>query len=355
MASVSLFDPLSIGTVRLKNRICIPPMVIYGVSDESGMVQPENVAHYQRLARGGAGLVIQEATCISPEGRLSMDQLGIWSDDQIPGLRAITDAVHGAECPIFVQLHHAGVVSIGTDTLCSSDYAFESPRGGFKRGREMTKDEIYRVRDAFIAGAVRAEKAGYDGIELHGCHGYLLCQFLNSRVNRRTDEYGDPMALVLEILAGIRAVVGRNFVIGLRLGAFEPTLADGIAHAKALEQAGIQFLDVSYGFTAESEPEAPGDPAILDVIRAAGEIQKAVSVPVFAVNSIRTPEQAQMILDKTGVAMVDIGRSALVDPAWPNKAQAGQQTGKCLGCKVCQWRIDREKCPGQLLLHRQEG
>lgn len=355
MASVSLFDPMDIGKVRLKNRICIPPMVIYGISDESGMVQPENIAHYRRLAQGGAGLIIQEATCISPEGRLSMDQLGIWSDEQIPGLRAITDAVHEEKCPIFVQLHHAGVVSIGADTLCPSDYAFETPRGGFKRGREMTKDEIFRIRDAFIAGAVRAEKAGYDGVELHGCHGYLLCQFLNNRVNRRTDEYGAPMTLVLEILKGIRASVSRDFVVGIRLGAFEPALADGIAHAKALEQAGIQFLDVSYGFAAESDPTAPGDPAILDVIRGAGEIQKAVSVPVFAVNSIRTPEQAREILEKTGVTMVDIGRSALVDPAWPNKARAGQQPGKCLGCKVCQWRIDREKCPGRLLLRRQEG
>ena len=346
MAPVSLFDTVSIGSVQTRNRICIPPMVIYKISDESGMVKPENVAHYRALAKGGAGLIIQEATCISPEGRLSEDQLGIWSDDQIPGLREITEAVHQEGCPIFVQLHHAGLVSIGQDTLCPSDYAMDTKKG-WKNGHEMTRDDILRIRDAFIQAAVRAEKAGYDGVELHGCHGYLLCQFLNNRVNRRTDEYGKTERLVLEILEGIRASVRPDFVVGIRLGAFEPTLEDGIAHAKILQAHGIQFLDVSYGFAAESDPAAPGDPELLDVIRGAGAIQKAVNVPVFAVNSIRTPQQAQGILEQTGVSMVDIGRSALVDPEWANKARNGILPGKCLGCKVCQWRIDRSKCPGR--------
>lgn len=352
MAPVSLFDPVTVGSIQTRNRICIPPMVIYHISDESGMVKPQNVEHYRALAQGGAGLIIQEATCVSPEGRLSMDQLGIWSDDQIPGLRNITEAVHQEGCPIFVQLHHAGLVSIGTDTLCPSDYAMDTNKG-WKNGHEMTRDDIHRIRDAFIQAAVRAEKAGYDGVELHGCHGYLLCQFFNNRVNRRTDEYGQPEKLTLEIMDGIRASVGKDFVLGIRLGAFEPTLEDGIAHAKTLQAHGIQFIDVSYGFTAESEPKAPGNPELLDVIRAAGEIQKQVSVPVFAVNSIRTPAQAQRILTETGVSMVDIGRSALVDPEWPNKAREGIVPGKCLGCKVCQWRIDRSKCPGRRML--QEG
>ena len=234
MAPVSLFDTVSIGSVQTRNRICIPPMVIYKISDESGMVKPQNVAHYRALAKGGAGLIIQEATCISPEGRLSEDQLGIWSDDQIPGLREITEVVHQEGCPIFVQLHHAGLVSIGQDTLCPSDYAMDTKKG-WKNGHEMTRDDILRVRDAFIQAAVRAEKAGYDGVELHGCHGCLLCQFLNNRVNRRTDEYGKTERLVLEILEGIRASVRPDFVVGIRLGAFEPTLEDGIAHAKILQ------------------------------------------------------------------------------------------------------------------------
>lgn len=353
MASVSLFDPVGIGSVMTRNRICIPPMVLYGISDESGMAKPENAAHYRALARGGAGLIIQEATCVSSEGRLSMDQLGIWSEDHIPGLRRITDAVHQEGCPIFLQIHHAGLVSVGQDTLCPSDYVLSTPKGG-KHGREMRRDEICRIRDAFVAAAVRAEKAGYDGVELHGCHGYLLCQFLNSRVNRRQDEYGQPERLTLEIVQEIRKSVRSAFTVGIRLGAFEPTLDDGIAHAKTLEQAGVQFIDVSYGFTAESEPIAPGDPALLDVIRAAGAIQKTVSVPVFAVNSIRTPRQAQEILMKTGVSMVDIGRSALVDPEWANRARRGETPGACLGCRVCQWRIDRKKCPGRLRLRKQK-
>lgn len=347
MASVtSLGAPLNIGAVAVQNRICIPPMVLYGAGGPGNQATEAHVAHYRALAQGGPGLIIQEATCVSPEGRLSPGQLGIWSDRQIPGLQAITEAVHQAGCPIFVQLHHGGLVSVGAQHLCPSAYRLQTPQGE-RRGREMTREEICRVRDDFIAAARRAQQAGYDGVELHGCHGYLLCQFLNPRVNRRTDAYGEPTLLVREILDGIRACTAGGFAVGVRLGAFEPGLAQGMAHAQALEAGGAEFLDVSYGFAGEMDLTAPGDPALRDVIRGAAEIRRVVSVPVFAVNGICTPAQAEGILEQTAVDMVDIGRSALVDPDWPRKALSGQQPGKCLGCQVCQWRMDPSRCPGR--------
>lgn len=344
-----LGEPLTIGQVRLKNRICIPPMVLYGPKGPEAT--ETHVAHYRALAQGGPGLIIQEATCVSPEGRLSPGQLGIWSDGQIPGLRAIAEAVHQAGCPIFVQLHHGGLVSVGERHLCPSPYTLHLAQGE-RTGTEMTREEIHRVREDFIAAARRCRQAGYDGVELHGCHGYLLCQFLNLRVNRREDEYGEPTRLLREIIEGIRSVTTRDFVLGVRLGAFEPDLAAGIAHAKALEAAGAEFLDISYGFSGEMETDAPGDPALPDVIRGAGEIRRQVSVPVFAVNGIRTPAQAEYVLEQTRVDMVDIGRSALVDPSWPRKALTGQQPGKCLGCQVCQWRIDASRCPGRRAMEK---
>lgn len=354
MASVKgLFDPVNIGTVTTRNRICIPPMVIYGYSDDSGMVTEDNVSHYARLAQGGAGLIIQEATCITKDGRLSADQLGIWSDDHIPGLKQIVQRVHAYGCPIFVQLHHAGVAGIGPDYLCPSAYRF-SGRRGVHTGRAMTEAEIQTVREDFIQAGRRAFLAGYDGVEIHGCHSYLLCQFLNARVNRRTDVYGkEPLKLIQEIMEGIRACTAPDFVIGIRLGGFEPTLADGIAHAKALADCGIGFLDISYGFSGEMDLTAPGDPDLMDIVRAAGAIRKAVDVPVFAVGGIRLPEDAQRVLRETNVDMVDVGRSALVDPEWPNRALRGEKPGKCLDCKVCQWRLDREKCPGRKMLEKE--
>ena len=126
-----------------------------------------------------------------------------------------------------------------------------------------------------------------------------------------------------------------------------------VAHAKALADYGIGFLDISYGFSGEMDLTAPGDPDLMDIVRAAGAIRKAVDVPVFAVGGIRLPEDAQRVLRETNVDMVDVGRSALVDPEWPNRARRGEKPGKCLDCKVCQWRLDREKCPGRKMLEKE--
>jgi 2,4-dienoyl-CoA reductase-like NADH-dependent reductase (Old Yellow Enzyme family) len=273
-----------------------------------------------------------------------MDQLGLWEDGQIPGLRAIVEAVHQAGCPIFVQLHHGGIMSTGPEFLCPSAYQM-----GHRQGREMTVAEIQEVQAAFVQSALRAYRAGYDGVELHGCHSYLLCQFLNRRVNRRQDQYGQrPVDFIGEIAAEIRAKTAPDFVIGIRLGAFEPTLQDGIDHAKALETLGLQFLDISYGFSNEMDTAAPGDPALPDTIRAADAIAQAVNIPVCAVGRLRLPEDAERALQETHAALFAVGRSQLVDPAWTKKALSGEIPKKCLDCKTCQWRIDSAKCPGRL-------
>lgn len=350
-----LSDPLKIKNLTIKNRICVPPMVCYHWADESGQVTEKNIRHYQSIARGGAGLIIQEAACVSPDGRLSMDQLGIWRDEQIPGLKKITQAVHDEGVPIFIQLHHAGVLGAGEDLVCPSEYDCvfrDRPR----HGRAMTAEEIHQVIGQFADAAKRAVLAGYDGIEIHGCHGYLLCQFLNRRVNQRTDEFNpDSMKIIEMILDGIRSQVPDDFIIGIRLGVFEPTLEDALAHARWLDRHGIDFIDASYGFNFEMDPVKPEDYPLLDVHYGAGEIKKAVHVPVFAVNSIDSPQKAQEVLDVTGVDMVDIGRGTLVNYSWANDALAGRDTGKCLHCPQCMWRIDWKKCPGRRLLERQRG
>lgn len=326
MAQITrLGEPVSIGSLQTKNRICIPPMVIFACHKGDGYVTETHLAHYRSLAQGGAGLIIQEATCILPQGRLHETQLGIWEEGQIPGLRQVTDAVHQENCPIFLQIHHSSVDHPG----------------------ELDLDT---VEQAFIAAGRRAFQAGYDGVELHGCHSYLLCQLLN----RETGEGVDPLPMIGRIIAGIRAKTSPQFVIGIRLGAFEPDLAAGIAHAKALEEMGIQFFDISFGFTGHMDLIVPGEERFHPLLRAAGAIKKQVSVPVFGVQCIRTPEQAADAVETLGLDMIDVGRSALVDPAWPRKAISGQVPGKCLGCKVCQWRIDPEKCAGRRLLKKKE-
>ena len=241
-----LFTSWNLKGLEIKNRICVPPMVCFGWNGDDGMVTEKSVNHYRAIAKGGYGLVIQEATCINKPGRLSGDQLGIWDDAHIPGLKQIVDAVHAEGTPIFVQIHHAGVISSEEDRVCPSDYTVKH-KDMEKHGRELTVEEIHVLEDEYIQAVRRAYEAGYDGVELHGCHSYLLSQFMNRRVNKRTDEYNaDDMLILKNILEGIRKVVPEEFVVGIRLGAFEPTIEDGIAHAKWLEAHGIDFINVCH-------------------------------------------------------------------------------------------------------------
>jgi len=350
MNSKQLFEPLKIRGLVVKNRICVPPMVTFGLSDNSGQANHRHIEHYRSIAAGGAGLIIMEATCVTKDGRLAEDQLGIWSDTHVEGLKKVVTAVHQEDCPILLQIHHAGVVGISRDPLCPDAYPL---RPGVT-ARKMSIADIHEVQDAFIQGGCRAYQGGFDGVELHGCHSYLISQFMNARVNRRDDIYGrEPQRFITEIIEKLREQVPSEFVIGIRLGAFEPTLEAGIQHARLLEQQGGDFINVSYGFTQEQDAYAPKGFPFKDVIYAAGEIKKHCQIPVFAVNSIFTPRDAREVLEITEVDMVCIGRGILVDSEWPNKVRNGEMPLVCLNCRECQWHLSRSAyCPGRKKKHK---
>lgn len=353
--TASIFDTTAIKNLRLKNRIYVTPMVTRFSEPDTGIVKPDTVEHYRQLAQGGPSLIIQEATCINLDGRLMDRQLGIWHDGQIDGLRKIVEAVHRENCLIFIQIHHAGVTGISEHPICPDNYCYMQEDGTVKIGRRMTLEEIHIVQRRFVEAAVRAYKAGYDGVELHGCHQYLICQFLNSKVNKRTDEYGlDPLRFVGEILMKIRKEVPEQFVVGIRLGGFEPTLEDAVQNAIQLEQMGIDFIDVSYGFQKEQEIWCPDDYPFQDIIYAAERIQKTVKVPVFAANGITSAEMANQVLKRTNAALIGIGRGFAVNPNWMSDAIHNNNTGKCLHCKKCRLYDAPEKCPGKILFNRQK-
>jgi 2,4-dienoyl-CoA reductase-like NADH-dependent reductase (Old Yellow Enzyme family) len=344
-----LFQPLKIRNLTVRNRIAVPPMVVQNWSDDSGIVTTRQVDHYQEIAKGGAGLIIQEGTCVEKNGRLADTQLGIWDDGQIQGLKRITDAVHQYHTPIFVQIHHAGVFGFMENTVCPSDIIC-TYKGKEKHARALTLEELHRIQQSFVDAAERAVQAGYDGVEIHACHNYLISQFYNTLVNKRTDAYGEqPSLFLLEIIRKIRRRVPEPFVIGVRLGGFEPTLEDSIAHGVELDKNGIDFLNISYGFEQRSQPIKPKDYPFSDRIYSAQEIRKKVSIPVFAVGGIASAEQAEDILKKTDVDMVDIGRGTLVNPNWANDAKEERDVGTCLYCKTCMWRVNADKCPGRRL------
>ena len=346
-----LFSEFSIKNVKMKNRICVPPMVI-GFRDD-GYVSFENVERYKELAKSGAGLIIQEATCVSNDGKLMVKQLGIWEDNQIEGLKSIVDVVHEENCPIFIQIHHAGVVGIIDEPMCPSPYEYKNYNKSVV-GHEMTTEDIKSIQNDFIEATRRAYSAGYDGVELHGCHAYLISQFLNKNVNKRIDKYGkNPEKFVIEIIDGIRKITPKEFIVGIRLGGFEPTIEDGIHYAKVLEENGIDFLDISYGFMNEQEMHVNEEEyKYSNAVFAAEKIKEEVSIPVFAVNGINSAELAEEILNQTNVDIVDIAKGYLINPNWANDAKEGKDTGKCLNCAKCMWFGQSKVCAGKVLFDK---
>ena len=328
-------DKVTIKNITLKNRIAIPPMVCFYWHGENWSVSEKNLTHYRELAEGGAGLIIVEATAITKRSRLHEEELGLWEDSQIEGFKKITDVIHANGAKTFIQLVHAGGNGI--------DENADTPD-------TMTKDRIDATRNDFVQAAIRAKKAGFDGVELHGCHGYLISWFFNSRNNTRTDEYGkDKSLFAREILQDVKKACGDDFIVGIRLGAFEPYLQDGLEHAKAIAPF-TDFIDVSYGGNCNGEaPE--GFPCSQAVYGASCIKKELPQMPVFGVHNINSREDVIAALE-TGIDVVDVGKASLVDPAFANHVINNEPAGKCLHCNnYCRWNPPemgnpKLRCPG---------
>lgn len=350
---VHLFSEWDLKGFSIKNRVCVPPLVIYTWSDDTGSVTDKRIAHYEALVNGGAGLVIQEATSVCREGRLTLDQLGIWEDGQIDGLKRIADVLHRAHMPAIIQLSHAGLLGAKPSYQVAPSAYRCTGNGQERAGRELTVAEIHTIEQQFIDGAKRAYQAGYDGVELHASHGYLLSEFMNPKINRRADAYNArDLFMLRNILEGIRRVTPPQFILGVRMGAFEPDLQTGIRNARWLEAQGVDFIDAFYGCDWEAELTKPMDYPFNSCIYGAQCVKKAVSIPVFAVYQIGDGQQAEEILRETAVDMVVIGRGSLVNYSWANDVNAGRDPGRCLNCALCMWKVDPEKCPGRERLRK---
>lgn len=323
-------------------------MVCFSFGGQDGFVTEENIYHYERMAKGGSGLIIVEATAVNEKGRLSKDQLGIWDDNYIDGLSKIAEVCHENHAKVFIQLHHAGLrtsKSINEDTITSSDYD-----NGKITARAMTEEEIIAIQEDFAKGAIRAEKAGFDGIEIHGAHSYLLTQFFSSKVNKRTDKYGgnleNRMRIATEIIKKIKAKVNPNFIVGVRMGCNENDLDTSIAMAKVFENIGVDYLHISTGFdNIPINIELPKAFPCNWIVYGGAKVRENVTIPVIAVNSIRTKEQIQYLLDKGLVDFVAVGRGQLSDYNFVNHIRDGKDIDKCLNCSPCKWFSNGRNCP----------
>ena len=343
-----LFTLQKIKNLEVKNRMVVPPMVCFTFAGKNNFVDEKNIKHYESLAKGGSGLIIIEATCVSQNGRLSEGQLGIWSDAYIEGLSKLAEVCHKHGAKVILQIHHAGLrtpASVSEDTISSSDY-----NDGKVSARAITKDELCAVEKDFIEAAIRAQKAGFDGVELHGAHSYLMTQFFSFKVNKRTDEYGgsfdNRLRFTTEIVHGIREKVNNDFIVGIRMGCNENGLETSIEMAKRFEAIGMDYLHISTGFdnTPITEEVPDGFPCNW-IVYGATKIKEHVTIPVIAVNAIKTAEQAQYLIEHNLVDFVAVGRAQLADYNFVNHMQEGNDVVKCLECKPCKWFSNGENCP----------
>lgn len=343
---VKLFSEFSLRSVTLKNRIVISPMGTY--SAENGALQPFHHTHYASFAMGGAGLVMVEQTSVTRRGRVTNGDPGLWEDGQIGGMRALVSHMKSYGAKAGIQLNHGGRKSSmqrafrGNGPLTDADLAMGEelwtpmapsalPLGeGWLTPEPLGAEQLEGLRRAYAAAARRAVLAGFDLIEIHMAHGYLLQNFLSPLANQREDEYGGSLAnrmrFPLDIVRAVRAVVPDSMPLFARISATDWieggwTIDDSVVLARALSEAGIDLVDCSsggnlrLGATNSSLGRGPGYQ-----VPFADRIRAEAGIPTAAVGMIRTPEFAESILQEDRADLICIARQALFDPYWAHHA-----------------------------------
>jgi 2,4-dienoyl-CoA reductase-like NADH-dependent reductase (Old Yellow Enzyme family) len=340
-----IFTPLTLRSLRVPGRAWVTPMCQYSCRpNEPGFVTDWHLAHLVSFAVGGAPLILTEATAVSREGRISPQDAGLWEDQQMRGWQRIVEQVHQVGSLIGVQLAHAGRKASTyapfhprSGTVPTEDGGWQAvgpggrPFGRYAAPRGLGTPEVEDVVRAFARAAARAVRVGFDVVEVHAAHGYLLHQFLSPLVNERTDRYGGDEAgrsrVVLEVVDAVRAAIPDRVPLLIRVSATDwseesPGGIDGdvertVRLCRELAARGVDLIDVSSGgnVPAPAVPVGPGYQT-----RFAERVRGAVDVPVSAVGMITAPLQAEHVL-RTGQAdAVLLGRAALADPHWWHRA-----------------------------------
>jgi len=354
-----LFSPLAIGPLTLTNRIIIAPMCQYSAQD--GQAQDWHLMHLGGLALSGAGLLITEATAVSPEGRISASDLGLYDDATEAALGRVVSAVRKhSPIPLAIQLAHAGRKASTALPWLGGQFIPPDAGGwlpvapsalpytpGDLAPQELDAEGIARIRADFVASAKRAARLGFDAVELHAAHGYLLHEFLSPLSNQRTDDYGgsleNRMRLVLEIFADLRAALPEPLALGVRISATDWIdggwdLEQSIELTRRLKDLGAAYIHVSSGGLAPQQQIVLGPGYQVPFAEA---IRRATGLATFAVGLITEAGQAEGIVAGNQADAVALGRAMLFDPRWPWHAAA------LLGAQV--------DCPPQYLRCQPHG
>ena len=341
--SSTLLSPLRVGSIELKNRMAVAAMVTC-YCDDDGMPTEQYIAYHEARAKGGFGLIITEDYAVDRNGR-GFWCAGLWKDEQIAPHRELTQRVHAAGAKIFAQIYHCGRQTssgiIGTQPVSAS--ALACPVMG-EVPHALTREEIATIVGQFGDTALRAKDAGFDGVEVHGAHGYLVAQFMSAYSNKRTDEYGGPLAhrmrFPLEVIADIRAKCGHDFPVSFRISADEfviggRDIAETLVICRQLEAAGVDLLHVTGGTYESAWAIVP--PMYVKqawLAEFAAQVKKVVSIPVQTVGRIKDPAVAEAVLQAGQADLISFARASLADPDFARKVAEDrpEQIRQCIGC-----------------------
>ena len=347
-----LLAPFKIKSLEIRNRVVMPPMGT-GLGNDDSTVSEANLAYMRRRAQSGVGLIITEITEVDPLGSASPRSLAVWDDKYIPGLARLAGVVHDQGGKVAMQLHHTGRENIlllqrGEAVAPSAIRSYRFPQAGVPR--EMTLEEVHETIASFANAAARAQAAGFDAVELHAAHGYLLMQFLSAHCNKRTDEYGGDFRararFILECLTAVRQKVGEDFPISLRLSCEECiikgyTVEDVQTIIPDIVRAGADMINVSFGTHANAQisvgtPNASAPVEYEQGFKAglARKIKEVTDVPVISVGRYTDPYFMNDVLVRGDADLIAVARQHLADPDFLKNAIEGhpEDTCECLAC-----------------------
>lgn len=328
---------LQVGCFTLKNRIIIPP-IVRSLADSDGNTTQQLIDEYALFAKSGASMLVVEAAYVMDNGKITnFPHLGITSDAQIEGLSKIASVIRKEGIPAILQLVHAGRMSF-SNPFAPSPIPYEN----LEIPKEMTQDDIEKVKKAYKDAVKRAMDAGFDGVELHNAHGYLLSQFLSPAANKRTDDYGGSLEnrsrLLFELVDIAKKTMSSGKMLSVRFGACDMVygglkLSEGVQVAKMLESKGVDLLDISIGIPQSklggSQTRKPMNFTVFSA-----RIKEAVSIPVAVAGKITTKAQVELVIESDKADLVALCRAILADPLWPKKAtgELDKPFVNCLGC-----------------------
>ena len=360
-ASIELFKSFRIGGLELKNRF-VRSATWDNTADSSGAVTDNSVALYRKLGSGGIGLIVTGFAFISPSGKALPAQYGAHHDDMIPGLRRLVQAAHQGGAKIALQIVHAGINSaylprVGIETLAvSRKQDVDTPH------RELTDEEIEGIISDFTSAAVRARKAGFDAVQLHGAHGYLLSQFLSPLYNFRTDRWGgtaeNRSRFHLELVSKVRRQIGDDFPLLIKFGIQDDTegglpLNEGLETAKQMVARGIDAIEVSAGVGRIPMVARKEHAEFVPYRERAAALKQLVTVPVMVVSGIRSLDMAQSIVDSGDADLIAMSRPLIREPDLIARWQRGDNVpSDCVSCMKCHSKNDEPvQCRKEQGLH----